>query len=740
MKRRLPFEPAQYLKCLLLLFSFFSFTACPKPESDKDAPELIFLKPVDNQTVQGILNIELQIIDESPITKASLYVNSSLVNDSSLSKAPWKWDYNTTSVEDSSILELSAEATDEAGNQSQRLYIRVLVKNRGHAPPPLRNFSAEALNKHHISLSWDASLDLRFQYYEIWRSLRNSTDFPDTPAVRISQKTSKNWLDNGMGETRFGLWPDSEYHYQIRQINQDGKYSDSEIVKARTLKPQAIKWRNPAMLRSDKSSITLAWQLDEEDQKDLMLYELNIENAAKSDSITFSPKESKSEAGWISYKVINLLQDSDYQFNLRFTDSLNFSAPWSEKANLSTTPFSISLNPIAEATKYQIMLSHDKYAPGDFIAYRYFLLEGEHSHLPESSQTHYSQSNVDSTVYTFKRLKQNALYTAVIAVLDTNQNQAAQLLTLFTDSLQAIPLELLSIEKYKASFKWQPYDNGNKDFVAYRLLRRDRLPVNGQSYDASYRLNTLAQDSYTDQTILPNENYFYALEISDSSGQAKVSEVITVLTPNVARAQINTLEAHENPYLIKVYWQWDSLPDPDFSHFNILRAQYNQNLGEFDDAVLTGTSSQFTFEDTNVINNLVYQYTIQTEDDRGNLRNSISKILNFNLKPPAVNLQTDSISHSQVWLSWKEPLVNNAPIADFSAYVLMRSEYQGLLPDTLNQSIANTETVFISNNLSERNFADSGLLEGNIYYYRVYVIDIAQLSQGSNELEVVTNP
>ena len=187
-------------------------------------------------------------------------------------------------------------------------------------------------------------------------------------------------------------------------------------------------------------------------------------------------------------------------------------------------------------------------------------------------------------------------------------------------------------------------------------------------------------------------------------------------------------------------WQWESSPDPDFAHFNILRSTYNQNSGVFDIPIKIGKTIDFAYIDSAVSNNLLYQYTIQTEDNRGSLRNSISKILNFNLRPPEIQLYADSVSHSEAWLSWDEPMVNNAPIADFQSYVLMRSEYKGLLPDTLNRNLPQSSLIYTGNSPANRFYKDSNLLEGNIYYYRVYVLDIAELSQGSNELELVSNP
>ena len=55
---------------IIIIFLLFS---CPQEQKDKSAPELIFKSPVQGNVVQGLLKIELDILDESEVMAVWLY-------------------------------------------------------------------------------------------------------------------------------------------------------------------------------------------------------------------------------------------------------------------------------------------------------------------------------------------------------------------------------------------------------------------------------------------------------------------------------------------------------------------------------------------------------------------------------------------------------------------------------------------------------------------------------------------
>jgi hypothetical protein len=173
---------------------------------------------------------------------------------------------------------------------------------------------------------------------------------------------------------------------------------------------------------------------------------------------------------------------------------------------------------------------------------------------------------------------------------------------------------------------------------------------------------------------------------------------------------------------------WSRSLEDDFSAYRVYRALAAPVDSTSDLVGSVSTAATLEYEDTDVVEGLTYFYRVYVQDDLGRSTGSnMRSALVPNVRPPAaVTIESSSAtSTSRIALAWSQ-----SADRDFAAYRVHRNE-TGAVSDADPMVAELTE-------VSDTFFDDVGLVENTAYYYRVYTVDTADLTERSNEVEVKT--
>ncbi len=167
---------------------------------------------------------------------------------------------------------------------------------------------------------------------------------------------------------------------------------------------------------------------------------------------------------------------------------------------------------------------------------------------------------------------------------------------------------------------------------------------------------------------------------------------------------------------------WTASDAVDFASYRVYRS-IAPNVTETD--VLVGqpvTSRSATLlVDSGLAENTPYFWRVFVRDADG-LATPSNEVTatTTNTAPPAVTLASATADSESVLLRW-----TSSSAADFEAYRLRRS-----LAEAVSESSA---TIVIVTERSETTFVDTSVVEGETYFYRLYVVDRGDLTAGSNK-------
>jgi hypothetical protein len=183
----------------------------------------------------------------------------------------------------------------------------------------------------------------------------------------------------------------------------------------------------------------------------------------------------------------------------------------------------------------------------------------------------------------------------------------------------------------------------------------------------------------------------------------------------------------EPPDAAMVTLRWTQSQQTDFAAYHIFRSlaapvdSSDVRVG----SVTTRTS--LDFNDTDVIESEEYFYKVYVATTSGLLRGSNPRSLIVpNLRPPSSVTMQQPVASSTTSLALRWTASGDG---DFRAYRLYRNT-SGVVSDA---------DTMVATDLDRNYFDDRGLLENRTYHYRVYVVDLGNLSTpSSNEVEATT--
>ena len=86
------------------------------PAGDTTPPSALFLYPITGTTVQGTIQVSVDLSDNRGVSQAEFYVDGQLTESADNPDSPWIFNWDTSSKADSSAHSLYVKAYDEAGN------------------------------------------------------------------------------------------------------------------------------------------------------------------------------------------------------------------------------------------------------------------------------------------------------------------------------------------------------------------------------------------------------------------------------------------------------------------------------------------------------------------------------------------------------------------------------------------------------------------------------------------------
>lgn len=270
-----------------------------------------------------------------------------------------------------------------------------------------------------------------------------------------------------------------------------------------------------------------------------------------------------------------------------------------------------------------------------------------------------------------------------------------------------------------------------EDFSQYRIYRAEQADVDSDPErrlirTVSNRTETRVTDS---DELEQNFTYYYQVHVADDLGAVGKSNVVSArildLPPNAV-----DLNAPSSVGETTILLDWSTNDELDFARYD-LRRSTNAGVSTATPLLVSFTTKEVTsYLDTGLIENTEYFYRLFVVDKAGGVSGSNERRQKTeNADPPAVVLaapteQTGAATPT-LTVTWSQSSVH-----DFESYRLYR--------DTA-ASVSETSTLVRQIDLPNvLAFTDAGLIDNTRYYYRVFVVDDAAGSTGSNEQSVVT--
>ncbi|MCP4712898.1 MAG: hypothetical protein GY869_30085, partial [Planctomycetes bacterium] len=261
--------------------------------------------------------------------------------------------------------------------------------------------------------------------------------------------------------------------------------------------------------------------------------------------------------------------------------------------------------------------------------------------------------------------------------------------------------------------------NGEPDLAKYRIYRDTFSPAT-TLVDSVVGAPPVAL--YSDTGLTNGQIYYYRITAVDNAGNAsgysnEVSETPVDTTPPSNPQNLAAMPGDQ-----QITLNWDRNIEPDLHKYNIYRDTSSTPTTLVDSVVAASPPDTF-FVDTGLTNGQIYYYRITAVDSAGNASGYSNEVSETPVDetPPAdpQNLNATA-GDEQIDLDWD---ANSEP--DLTKYRIYRDTVSPAT--TLVDSVVGAPPVAL--------YPDTGLINGQIYYYRITAVDNAGNASGySNEV------
>jgi fibronectin type 3 domain-containing protein len=271
-----------------------------------------------------------------------------------------------------------------------------------------------------------------------------------------------------------------------------------------------------------------------------------------------------------------------------------------------------------------------------------------------------------------------------------------------TDLAPAAPTGLNAVTgsgEGEIDISWSP--NSEPDFDHYRLERASNPSFSGAT---SF---TVSSTSYTDSGLTPGDRYYYrAYAVDEGGNESGDSGSDSAFAADLPPAAPTGLVAVTGALEGEIDVTWSASPEPDFDHYRLER---NTDPG-FGPGTDPFDLPEPVFHDSGLTPGQTYYYRVIAVDTGGNESgpSNVDSAAAQDLppSPPTGLVAVTGSAEGEIDISWSAN-----PEPDIDRYRLERS----LAPDFEPGSEPFEEPAV--------SFTDTGLIPGELYYYRVYAID-----------------
>ncbi len=220
--------------------------------------------------------------------------------------------------------------------------------------------------------------------------------------------------------------------------------------------------------------------------------------------------------------------------------------------------------------------------------------------------------------------------------------------------------------------------------------------------------------TYNDNTLVNGQVYYYQVSAVNVIGEGTLSGETSAIPVNVPGSPLNPTTTDGDEY-VDITWDAPS----DIGGTPVLNYRVYRGTSPGTEVFLTQIGDITNFNDTGLVNGQSYYYQISAVNAVG--EGSLSTETNGTARAPP-DAPTDLVAianNGGMNLTWQPPLIDGGfPVLDYSVY-------RGTSPGS--------EVFLASVGGPITSFDDSGLVNGQIYYYKVTASNIVGESGMSNE-------
>ena len=666
------------IKILCLSVLWFS---CENPTEPKDSesPVVTIISPTNESEVFETIDILFSVSDNSEISSVQLLINGESVQGITEEEGIYSYSWETYNLENNSAHTFFARATDENQNSGQSDIVSVIVNNEGYEPEAV-TLDTPTVDGANISLNWNASNDIDFKNYNLYRSDSSVEDFQ----IVFTDSTIQQIVFTD------SVTQDKSYEYYVEVIDNAGLSSQSnhQVVDYSEFIPPSVE-----NFRGEINGLYIDFDWDIVDVSDFESYLLLrsvdnfnsfIDSVLFEDIATDSYSDLVSEVDDYQYKIIV----SDNENNTSESDILTFESSEFQPDNIVLYPVTLSGD--------NISLIWSQNDDVDFNRYElYKSQDGSSMNLFDTI------NSATDTTYT-DVVDQGYDYIYMVSVIDesdliVNSNTSG------IDSEEFIPsnnslTDLVFNNDDQLTLEWST--NNDVDFAHYLISQSN----DGLSFSPLTQIQDQQQTSYS-FIVEQGYDYYYKVNCVDIADlQSSDSNVLNIngnqFYPNDITITSTSLD------IDTITIEWDYSTDVDFQKFNLLRN--DEVIAEITDNSVRNYQDQVTQG-----SNYTYQIIVVDNADLQNTSNT-STVNDSEFLPNDVSLTSLVTDGESISLNWE-----HQEEADFLRYDILR----------------NDEVILSIDDVSTNQYQDFPD-QGNDYTYYIKVVDNAELSVNSNSLSV----
>ncbi len=322
---------------------------------------------------------------------------------------------------------------------------------------------------------------------------------------------------------------------------------------------------------------------------------------------------------------------------------------------------------------------------------------------------------VSGTTFLDAGLTNGEKYLHQVAVFnDIGQGPMSDVLTTKPRSIPSEPLNLeLEWGDDKVILRWAPpSDTGGLNINAYNIYRGEA------SGSLEYLRGLKNVLEYTDKGVVNGVTYYYGISANNTEGEGPMGAGSSTTPASVPG---NPVKLTSLPGDKRILLGWNGPDDVGgfpILGYNIYRGVWGTNL-----SLYTTLEAVTSYDDVDVVNGVIYNYSISAFNEIGEGPRSIEKSIMPASTPEIVTGLSIVPGYEMATLTW------NAPVDDGGLELTGYHIYRGRTTDNMR---------LVTDQVRTTSYVDGNLVNGKTHYYKVCGVN--ELGEGVFSIEVDVIP